>query len=136
MANPALLFVETPHELFEALGWVAQAQLITAVGPKRAKLLRDICIRTILDLEQAAAEPALLPLLADILFCDISGAANPPATAALATPTLTVPRDPEARTKAVQRLWRSIASTLARAAQSRQSPTAFFSSWGSAMECI
>jgi hypothetical protein len=69
-ANPVLLFMETPYGFFEALDWVAQAQLIVAVGPEKARPLRDLCIRTVFDLDNAVANEAMRPILADILFAD------------------------------------------------------------------
>jgi hypothetical protein len=49
-ANPVLLYVETPYNILEIIDWIAQAQLITAVGPKKVAELRKINVRTIFDL--------------------------------------------------------------------------------------
>jgi hypothetical protein len=81
-ANPVLLFIETPYGLIETIDWAAQAQLITAVGPKRAKHLRDIHIRSVFDLEEAVKAPAVLPMIGKALFAD---AENQPADAEAVT---------------------------------------------------
>ena len=49
-ANPVLLYVETPYNILQIIDWIAQAQLITAVGPKKVLELRRINVRTIFDL--------------------------------------------------------------------------------------
>ncbi|HYI48752.1 MAG TPA: hypothetical protein VEX35_09845 [Allosphingosinicella sp.] len=53
VANPLLMYVETPYTLYQAFDWVLQAQLCTAVGPETFRVLKEHRIRTSLDLERA-----------------------------------------------------------------------------------
>ncbi len=108
-ANPVLLFMETPYGFFEALDWVAQAQLIVAVGPEKALQLRNMCIRTVFDLDNAGSDPLLQPALADILFSKVSTKPADPESVR----TLCVAINENLYVRRLRQLWNVIYDVLA-----------------------
>jgi hypothetical protein len=66
-ANPVLLFVETEIGLYQAIDWVAQAQLASAVGAARFEDLKAVGCRTVFDLiseEGTGGGPSVESILA------------------------------------------------------------------------
>lgn len=66
-ANPVLLYVETPYNILEIIDWIAQAQLITAVGPKKTSELRKLNVRTIFDLARLGDSPLFRRVALEVL---------------------------------------------------------------------
>lgn len=51
--NPILLTVESPYSIYQCVDWIGQAQLCHIIGLERFLLLREMHVRTVLDLERA-----------------------------------------------------------------------------------
>lgn len=51
--NPIQLHIEAPYGIYQTIDWVAQAQLCALLGLDRFLMLRELHVRTILDLERA-----------------------------------------------------------------------------------
>jgi len=51
--NPIMLHIESPYGIYQAVDWIAQAQLCHLVGLEKFLVLREMQIRTIFDLERA-----------------------------------------------------------------------------------
>jgi hypothetical protein len=51
--NPVMLHIETPYGIYQAIDWIAQAQLCHIVGQEKFLMFREVNVRTIFDLERA-----------------------------------------------------------------------------------
>jgi hypothetical protein len=75
-ANPFELFASTPYGLYQVIDWIAQAQLLVAVGPARVERLRELNVRNLRDLAGLRAQPALRMAAQKALLGDALGAAD------------------------------------------------------------
>jgi hypothetical protein len=107
-ANPVLLFVESAYGLFEIVDWAAQAQLVVAVGPAKAKRLRGYAIRTVFDLEFAASDPGWRTRLAPILLEE----AAPSADAADAVETVVAAIGTNLHVQRLRQVWNAILTVV------------------------
>jgi hypothetical protein len=69
-ANPILLYVETPYGLLEVIDWMAQAQLLCELGPKRFLEARAMGVRDMVALIGLGRSEAGRRLLASLLTSD------------------------------------------------------------------
>ena len=113
--NPIQIFVETPYGLYEVIDWVAQAQLILAVGSAKALQLRKINVRTIFDVEKVIYNPALQSRVHAILLGDtvsVAPADSTHANAAMDAVGDTRIREPEHRNIVELTSARTVNSTI------------------------
>jgi hypothetical protein len=66
--NPINLYVGTPYNLLQIIDWIAQAQLLIAVGPKNYLELRKVNIRDVFSLLDVGSSPEGAALLKRCLF--------------------------------------------------------------------
>jgi hypothetical protein len=79
------------------------------VGPQKALQLRNLCIRTVFDLDNAGSDPEMQPALADILFADAKIKPTDPA----AVRTLCIAINENLYVRRLRQLWNVIYDVLA-----------------------
>lgn len=101
--NPVMLYVETPYALCEIIDWMAQAQLLTELGPKRFLIAREHGVRDMIGLLTLGASAAGRGELQSLL-----GAADGAADGALEARIASIARKPHVRQ--LQHWWLMLAS--------------------------